>query len=538
MSLSKRRKEEFELTGAGIDAVSGLVAEALFHAKTEHKEAVRLRLAVEEVLLLWKEHMPEGAKCSFGSTEWLGHTTITVAMQGPQLNPAELEGGEDEMHLYSILAAYGGAFPAYDYVGGENRLILNPNKKRSASATVVMLLAIVAAVITGLLCRLLPQNIGTPISQIMDMLFSSLTGILGALAGPLIFFSICVGIINLGDVSALSRIGKTVLSRFLSRQLLVLLIVVVCFVWLFTGSNTAAADSSGAVMQILTMLFDIIPSNLLAPFVSGNSLQIILMAVAVGVAMLILGDKVSLIRSAALQANYLIQAAMRAIVKFIPILIFASVFSTVFIDDPSALGGLFEGYGLCAGILLACPFIFAFVAAKRLKVSYPLFLKKLIPAYIVGFTTTSSSAALPTTMDSCENDIGISRELTSFAVPLGLAFFKVGASISLIMVSFIFAEHYGIAITVPWVVTMVICCLFLSIATPPIPGAAAAVYAILLAQAGIPAEALSLALLGGLLLGFMSTGCNIACIQMEAALTANKLGLLNKDILRVSNDHK
>ncbi len=532
MSLSKRRKEGFELTDAGIDAVSGLVAEALFHAKTEHKEAVRLRLAVEEVLLLWKEHMPEGAKCSFGSTEWLGHTTITVAMQGPQLNPAELENGEDEMHLYSILAAYGGAFPAYDYVGGENRLILNPNKKRSASATVAMLLTLVAAVIAGLICRLLPQSISTPISQIMDLVFSSLTGILGALAGPLIFFSICVGIINLGDASAISRIGKTVLSRLLLRLLLILLLTSACFVWFFTENSTAAVGSSGAAMQILTMLFDIIPKNLLAPFVSGNSLQIVLMAVAVGVAMLILGNKISLIRSAALQANYLIQAAMRATGRFLKVLVFSSVFCVMLGNDPSELSSLSKGYGLCLGALLVCPLSYAFIAAKRLKVSYPLFLKKIMPGFLLGFTTASSAVALPTVMESCKNDIGISRELTSFAVPLGQVLFKVGAAVTFIMSSFIFADYYGIAITLPWVMMMVICCLFLSIAIPAIPGCAAAVYTILLAQAGIPAEAISIALAGEIIMDFMSTGASVVCLQSEAALTANKLGRLNKEVLR------
>ncbi len=532
MHFLKSRKESLVLSDTGIDAVSELITDALTEARIEHKDILRLRLAAEDVMLIWKEKLPENTVCSFKRSEWLRHTTVTISVPGPKLDPAEINKDDEEMQLYSMLHSYDGYLPVYDYANGENRLILSPSKSVKSGSNITMLLTIAAAVLAGYLCRFLPVNIGEAVNQVVGEFVSTFMGILKALAGPLIFFSICAGMINIGDMSVLSRIGKTVLFRYLSRVFIMVAVTAACFSWIFVGAGTEASSSSNAFIQILTMLLDIIPDNVVAPFISGNCLQIMFMAICLGSCVLALNEKVALLRNVILQADRIMHTLMKAAGKLIQIMIFLNILTLMYSQKLSGFGGLLKGCGILFGLMLAYPVIYSFIAARRLKVPYLLFAQKIIPGYLVALTTASSAAALPTVMENGEKCLGIQRRLVSFAVPLGQMFFRLGLAVKLLISALFLAEAYGISVTLPWVITMAVCGALLSIAAPPIPKGSTAVFALLLAQAGIPMDAVAIMLAIDVIGDFLSTGCNIGCLQSELALTANKLGMIDKDVLR------
>ena len=159
-------------------------------------------------------------------------------------------------------------------------------------------------------------------------------------------------------------------------------------------------------------------------------------------------------------------------------------------------------------------------------------LRKLLPTYLIGLTTASSSAALSTNLETCEKRLGISQKVTSFGVPLGQVVFKTGGAIGFLLMALGLAENYDVAVTLPWAVTAVLITGILAVAAAPVPGGYLPCYTVLMTQLGIPEEAIALAIAGNVILDFFMTSCGLACLQSELVLVSNRLGLLDTEILK------
>ena len=109
--------------------------------------------------------------------------------------------------------------------------------------------------------------------------------------------------------------------------------------------------------------------------------------------------------------------------------------------------------------------------------------------------------------------------------------FKTGGAVGFFVLALGLAEFYGVSISLPWVVTGVLTASLLAIAAPPVPGGSLTCYTVLLTQLGIPAEAVGLAVAGNVILDFFMTSCGISCLQSELILSANKLGMLDREKL-------
>ena len=181
---------------------------------------------------------------------------------------------------------------------------------------------------------------------------------------------------------------------------------------------------------------------------------------------------------------------------------------------------------------LIWPLLYALAVSIRMKVSFPMLLRKLLPTYLIAISTASSSAALSTNLETCEKRLGISEHMAGFAVPLGQVIFKTGGALGFFVLALGLAEFYGVTMPLSWVVTGVLVSGLLAIAAPPIPGGSLTCYTVLLTQLGIPDEAIGLAVAGNVILDFFMTSCGISCLQSELILAANQLGLLDQDRLK------
>lgn len=528
----ERREETVLLDAAGIDRLAALLAEALGQAEVERKEALRLRLATEDILAVWQRGAADGAACHFRcGTRW-GRAYIELLVPGPRVDPSEADGAGNGALLYTNLLAQAGLAPVYSYQDGVNRLAFYPPKPRRLGPLAQLLLAIAASVVCGLLCMAAPDGVQSAVSGVITPLFSALMGILQTLAGPMIFLSVCCGIVNIGDVQTLGRIGKTVLFRFLAAVYLLTGITAVCVVWLFRPDNGAAAGGAGAAAQIYDMLLGIIPGNLLSPFLEGNTLQIIFMAVCMGAALLVLGAKAGAVRTLCDHANALIQFLMELVSRYIAVFVFVSLLSLMLSQSLSGLGDVAKGLALGIAACLIWPLLYALAASIRTKTSFPLLLRKLLPTYLIALSTASSSAALSTNLETCEKRLGISEHVAGFAVPLGQVLFKTGGAVGFFVLALGLAEFYGVAMPLSWVVTGVLVSGLLAIAAPPIPGGSLTCYTVLLTQLGIPEEAVGLAVAANVLLDFFMTSCGISCLQSELILASGRLGMLDVETLR------
>lgn len=527
----EKKEETVLLDAAGIDRLSVLLTQGLEQAAVNRKDVIRLRLATEELLALWQVRLGEETVCTFRCGTRLGRMYLEITAPGQRIDPEETAADMAGRLLCSNLLAQAGLSPVYSYQDGINRIALYPSRPQKLSPLLQLLLAILAAAAVGAVLLALPAPVEKTAAGVVEPLFSALMGILQTLASPMIFLSVCWGILNIGDVHMLGQIGKTVLLRFLGGVFLLTAVSAAILVWFFRSGSGAASMGENAAAQIYSMLLGIIPGNIVTPFLEGNSLQIIFMAICIGLVLLVLKDKTSALCVLLGQVNTAVQFMMEAVSRYIPLFVFVSLLSLTLSDAMRNLGGVVKALLLGIAACVAWPLLYALWASLRLNVSPLLVLRKLLPTYLIALSTASSSAALSTNLETCQRRLGISERIVHFAVPLGQVVFKTGGAVGFFVLALGLAEFYGVSISLPWVVTGVLTASLLAIAAPPVPGGSLTCYTVLLTQLGIPSQAVGLAVAGNVILDFFMTSCGISCLQSELILSSNKLGMLDRETL-------
>lgn len=525
--------EKFKLTPVEIDRISEMINEELKSLALERKTITRLRLAVEDVLLRWLEQLGEETPCTVKMGQRFGKPYIKIRGRGIRAQSMEETQEEYGSFLYSSLLTQACLSFGVDYKDGENRILINPVPKAKVSKVWLILTSVLLAVLSGLLVNQLPTEAKTIIAGIANPLLDTILGALRAIASPMIFLAICWGIVSIGDVGTLGRIGRKVISRLIVFTYVILGTSAVLVLGLFRTGGTFNSRGTAALFQIYEMILDIIPDNMVAPFMEGNALQIICFGIGVGIALLVLGEKVSATMAIVDQMNAVVQFLMRVIGKTVPLFVFLSVFTIVMSDSLKNLQNMVKVIVLVALFALLWPLLYAMVLARKYKIPVRTVIKKMMPTFLIAVTTASSAAAFDTNMETCEKELGIPAKISNFAVPLGQVIFMPIGAIEFMINAMFMAGIYGVDITLPWMFICIIVCGLLSIATPPIPGGALTCFTVLFAQLGIPAEAIALSMAADVLLDFLITASDLCCLQAELTLTTEKLCML--DVQKIKN---
>ena len=506
-------------------------AEQFFSAaRVEKKDSLRLLLLLEDILLTYQEKMGQESSFACRTVRQLGKLRLELRIPGNSLDP--FSGEEEDQMLHGILAGLGVA-PVWQYKNGENILIFVPRKKKLPQY-LSLLLAVGLGIICGLLCRLMPamgnflaQNIVTPV-------FDTFVGFLTAVSGPLIFLSVTWGIYSIGDTSTLGRIGKKMMKRYLVISILVGVIFLMILLPFFPVSQGAGGGSI-QFDQIVSLVLDMIPHNMITPFTEGNPLQIIVLAAIMGTAILVLGSKASLAASLVEQSSYVVQLIMEAVSSLIPFFVFGSVFNMVMsgnLGTLSSAGKILPLMVLGDFLVIGC---YMLTVCLRRKVSFRTLFQKLFPTFLIGLSTASSAAAFSTNVECCEKKLGIDQRIVNFGVPLGQVVFMPSAIIMYLSVSLSMAEAWGVSMTPPWLMTAAFIAVVLAIATPPVPGGGLTCYTMLFLQLQIPGEAIGVTIALNMILEFIATATNLACQQMELTELSAELHMLDTECLRRKN---
>lgn len=499
--------------------------------KVEQKEILRLTLALEDTLLNYRDVMGEDAYACLKCIHRFGRLRIELSVAGNSFNV--FAAGEDEDFSRMLLAGIGMA-PVWQYRNGQNIIVFTPGKKKP-SQLLFLFAAILLALSGGVLSRLLPENVQTVLSvQLLTPVSDAFLGLLNAVAGIMIFLAVVWSICSIGDMATLTTIGKKMLSRMLFMMTLLPTIFALCILPLFhfAGmSGGGGVDLSGP----FGMLLGIIPTNLITPFAEGNFLQIIFIAAIVGIALLVLGGKTSLIVSFIEQANLLFQLILEVICSLIALEIFISIYNMVLSGSYTVLAEAYKAPLLTlAGCLFAgCVYLCGICIRNRVKPG--VLLRKIMPSFLIGLTTASSSAAMSAVLETCEKEYGIDKKLVSFGVPLGQIIFGIGSVIEFIVLGFCMAEIYGVAVSPVWIGMTIFTSVILKIATPPIPGGSVALCTILFGQLGLPMEGLAVAVAIDVIADFFITATDIFCLQGELIVLSGKLNMLDEERLRSSD---
>ena len=261
-------------------------------------------------------------------------------------------------------------------------------------------------------------------------------------------------------------------------------------------------------------------------------MQIILLGVAIGVALLILGQQTEVVALAIEQINYVIQFLMEIISTLVPSFVFIVLVQMIWSGTLDVVLSAWKPMLVFLMIAVIIAIAMVLAAATRSKTSFLLVLKKSLPTFIIGMTTASSVATFGTCSNICEKKLGVSEHITSFGVPLGVVMFPPATAMYFLIICIYTAEAYQVECSIPWFALAIFSAVVLAIASPPIPGGTLTCYTILFTQLGLPTEALVVALALDVLCDFVATGMNMFCLQLELVIQSKKMGLLNETVLQ------
>lgn len=516
------------LSNENIDIRIKEAEQFLSEANVDGKDILRIRLAMEETLLNYKNILGETESFSLRCVKRLGRLRIELSVPGIRYDPFADEEEGSEI-LRSILAGMGIA-PVWQYKNGSNQIIFTP-RRRKPSQILLLTAAVVLAAVCGGLCALLPEYVRSFLSvQLVAPIFNTFMGLLTAIAGPMIFLSVVWGVYSIGDTATLSKVGKRMILRFLLMSLLLTILAGVAMLPFFplSGSGGSSFDFS----QLLQMVLDVVPGNFFTPFTEANPLQIIFVAVVIGLAMLVLGAKGATVASFVEQSNSVIQLIMEAVSGLIPFFVFGSIFNMILSGSISTLLQSSKLLPIMLlGHVLVCA-VYLLLVCVRKRVSLSVFAKKVAPTFLIGLSTASSAAAYSTNVECCEKQLGIDRQIINFGIPLGQVVFMPGAAVIFLAAGLCMAEVYGVPISPAWLISALLITVVLAVAAPPVPGGGLTCYTMLFLQLNIPAEAVAITLALNVILEFFGTAVNLFCLQAELVELAGSLDRLDVETLR------
>ncbi len=218
------KKKGYRLSPETVDLLSQEFADSLTEAEADRKDILRLRLSLEEILESWSSALPD-APVTFCAKKRLGRQRVEIRVEGRELRADDVL---KNCSLSSRLLAQAGLTLTQSYQNGENCLTVEPPRKRKLGQMQKLLLAIVSAVVLGLLQRLLPASAQAGVRAVTDPLFTLILNLLRTISSPMIFLAICWGIFNIGDMTMMGRIGKKVIGRIAALSFLVSAGATVC----------------------------------------------------------------------------------------------------------------------------------------------------------------------------------------------------------------------------------------------------------------------------------------------------------------------
>ncbi len=307
---------------------------------------------------------------------------------------------------------------------------------------------------------------------------------------PLVLLSIMDGVIAMGDISKVGKIGWKTVAYFLVTTAIACIIGLVVanvfkgsFPMLELAEGAAYEAKSSNLMDVIVNLF---PNNAITPLVNSSMLQIIVIALLFGCGVLVAGEKGKPFGSFISSFNEVTQRVMMFILRVSPYGVFALMVWVVAAQGPKILGSL--GLVLLAayiGYVIHVVFVYSMSVKIFAKMSPMTFFKKIFPAAAFAFTSTSSVATLPITKECCD-EMDVEHEISSFVLPLGATVNMDGTAIYQCVAAIFLAKCVGIDLTLTQMILIIVTATLASIGTAGTSGAGMIMLAMVLDAVGVP----------------------------------------------------
>ena len=367
-------------------------------------------------------------------------------------------------------------------------------KVSKISFTSQIFLALILSILAGWLMQDIP-DIANNYIQPLGTIFLNL---LKFIVVPLVMLSIISGILSMEDISKIGKLGISSLIYFTLTTIAAVsvgLIVSSAVKDYFPIIKLPKAETGIEVHDITFMdqIVNMFPNNIIAPISSGNMMQVIVITMFFGFAIVHVGEKGKAAREIVLSFNVVVQKILDYILSLAPIGVFCMLTPVIATNGPQVVGSYATLIGtdylcfLIHAVLIYAPLVFFLGKMSPIK-----FFKDMTPAMMFAFSSASSVATIPYNVESTRK-MGVRDEISNFVLSLGATINMDGTAIYLGVTSVFIATCCGMDLTMQQYIAIALSATIASIGVPGVPGGALALMAMVFASAGIPIEGVAVA---------------------------------------------
>lgn len=382
------------------------------------------------------------------------------------------------------------------------------------------------------------------VNGIFNILGNGFIRAMRMLVVPLVFCSIVCGTMGIGDTSKMGKMGIITISFYICTTIIAVAVALCVANIINPGYGMHMMPTKVATTQVADQqsmadtILNIIPTNPIEAFATGNMLQIIVFALITGALLVKLGNKTEGLANLAKQGNELMMSMTTLVMKAAPIGVFCLIARTF-----ANIG--FDGFApmlkYMSAVLIALTVQLLVVYLGMLKLLAGLnpliFLRKFFPVMQFAFSTATSNATIPLSIGTLARKIGVSEKISSFTIPLGATINMDGTSIMQGVAVVFVAQVFGIHLDFTDYITVIATATIASIGTAGVPSVGLITLSMVFESVGLPVEGIALIMGIDRLLDMCRTTVNITGDAVCTTILAKHENLLDKEIFDNSLSH-
>lgn len=414
-------------------------------------------------------------------------------------------------------------------------------QKKKLGLTTIIFIALILGSLTGvILYSFVPAGYVRDtviVNGIFDIVGSGFIRGMQMLVVPLVFFSLVCGSMAIGDTKKLGKVGVRTLVFYLCTTALAIAVALCVANILDPGKNldmssVAVADVKVAeATNIKDTILAIIPTNPIKALANGDMLAIIFFALFIGILLAAGGERFETLANIFSQGNDLMMDMTMAVMKVAPIGVFCLVAKTfgslgydAFAPMLKYMIAVFLALGIqCFGVYQILLFIFTRLNPIR-------FLKKFFPVMAFAFSTATSNATIPLSIETLDEKLGVSRRISSFTIPLGATINMDGTSIMQGVAVVFVAQAFGIQLDIMDYLTVILTATLASVGTAGVPSVGLITLSMVFNSVGLPVEGIGLIMGIDRILDMTRTAVNVTGDAICTTIVAKRDGMLDEKV--------
>ncbi len=419
---------------------------------------------------------------------------------------------------------------------GEN----NKTKKKLSLSTIIFIALLTGAIFGILIHYFIPEGYFRDtilINGILYVLGNGFIRLMQMLVVPLVFCSLVCGAMAIGDTKTLGTVGvKTIIFYLITTALAVCLALsVASLINPGLGMHETVSDTSAAVetttINFADTLLNIIPKNIFNSLANGDMLPVIVFALFTGILLASMSNRVSTVANFFSQFNDIMMEMTTAVMKVAPVGVFCLIAKTFAGIGFDAFVPMLKYMGsVILALALQCFVVYQVLLFLFTRLNPFRFIRKFFPVMTFAFSTSTSNATIPLSIDTLFKKIGVSKRISSFTIPLGATINMDGTSIMQGVAVIFIAQAYGIDLTPSALATVVATATVASIGTAGVPSVGLVTLSMVLTSVGLPTEGIALIMGIDRILDMLRTAVNITGDAVCTTIIAKQQGAFKKEV--------